>query len=48
MIKHIEIDCDFIQKKIVFGNIKNEFVNLNDQLADIFTQFLMRPRIDYI
>jgi len=38
--KHIEIDCHFIREKIIFGDIKTEFVNLNDQLADIFTKSL--------
>ena len=38
--KHIEIDCHFIGEKIMSGDIKIEFVNLSDQLADIFTKFL--------
>jgi len=25
--KHIEIDCHFIREKIMFGDIKTEFVN---------------------
>jgi len=29
-------------------DIKTEFVNSNDQLVDIFTISLWRPRIDYI
>jgi len=47
MTKHIEIVCYFIQEKIGYGNIKTE-INLNDQLADIFTKSLVRLRIDYI
>jgi len=46
--KHIEIDCHFIRKKIMFGDIKTEFVNSSDQLADIFTKSLQGPRIGYI
>jgi len=46
--KHIEIDCDFIREKIMSGDIKTEFVNSNDQLADIFTKSLRGPKIDYI
>jgi len=46
--KHIEIDCHFILEKIISGDIKTKFVNLNDQLADIFTKSLRRPRLDYI
>ena len=46
--QHIKIDCHFIQEKIIFGDIKTKFVNSNDQLANIFTKSLRRPRIDYI
>jgi len=45
---NIQIDCHFIREKIVVGDIKTEFVNSNDQLVNIFTKFLLRPRIDYI
>jgi len=33
--KHIEIDYQFIREKIVFGDVKIEFLNLNDQLVYI-------------
>ena len=46
--KHIEIDCHFIWEKIMSEDIKIEFVNSSDQLADIFTKSLRGPRIDYI
>ena len=46
--KHIEIDCHFIREKIMSGDIKTEFVNSSDQLADIFTKSLRGPRISYI
>jgi len=46
--KHIEIDCHFIREKIISGDIKTEFVNSNDQLANIFTKPLQEPRIYYI
>jgi len=46
--KHIEIDCHFIQEKVMSEDIKTEFVNSSDQLADIFTKSLRGPRIDYI
>jgi len=46
--KHIEIDYHFIREKIVSGDIKTKFVNSSDQLANIFTKSLRRPRIDYI
>jgi len=46
--KYIEVDCHFVREKITSGDIKTEFVNSNDQLADIFTKSLRGPRIDYI
>jgi len=46
--KHIEIDCHLIREKIISRDIKTKFINLNDQLADIFTKSLRRPIIDYI
>ena len=46
--KHIEIDCHFIRQKIESGCIVTSFVNSNDQLADILTKALRRPRIEYI
>jgi len=36
------------REKITSGDIKTEFVNSNDQLADIFTKSLRRLRIDYV
>jgi len=41
--KHIEIDCHFIRKKIVSGDIKTEFFN-----SEIFSLNLYGHRIDYI
>ena len=32
----------------MFGDIKTEFVNLSDQLTNIFTKSLQGPIIDYI
>ena len=46
--EHIEIDCHFIRKKIVFRDIKIEFVNSSDQLTNIFTKSLWELRIGYI
>jgi len=46
--KHIEIDRHFIREKIVSGDIKIEFINSNDKLADIFTKSLRSSGIDYI
>jgi len=38
--KHIKIDCHFIREKIMSRDIKTEFVNSINQLADIFTKSL--------
>ena len=46
--KHIELDCHFIKEKIASGCMTTNFVNSNDQLADIFTKSLRGPRIKYI
>jgi len=46
--KHIEINCHFIREKFVYGDIKTKFLNSSDQLADIFTESLREPEIDYI
>jgi len=46
--KYIEINYHFIREKIVFENIKTEFVNSNDQLINIFTKSLRGLKIDYI
>jgi len=35
---NIEIDCHFIQEKIISGDIKTELINSNNQLTDIFTK----------
>lgn len=46
--KHIEIDCYFVIEKVLLKDIVTGFVNSNDQLANIFTKSLHRPRITYI
>ena len=38
--KHIEVDCQFIRENIASGCMTISFVNLSDQLADIFTKSL--------
>ena len=46
--KHIEIDYHFIIEKLVEGVIVTEFINSNDQLADIFTKSLNGSWVEYI
>ncbi|XP_070056940.1 uncharacterized protein [Nicotiana tomentosiformis] len=46
--KHIEIDCHFVREKLLSGDIITKFVKSNDQLADIFTKYLIGSRIGYI
>ena len=45
--KHIEVDYHFI-REITSRCMTTSFVNLNDQLADIFTKSFRGPRIKYI
>ncbi|KOM49185.1 hypothetical protein LR48_Vigan08g001200 [Vigna angularis] len=46
--KHIEIDCHFIREKLLSKDLITEFVNSNEQFADIFTKSLRGPRIQFI
>ena len=46
--KHIKVDCHFIREKIASGCVATNFVNSNDQLADIFTKSLRGLRIKFI
>ena len=46
--KHIKVDCHFIRQNIEAGVIVMEFVNSNDQFADVFTKSLRGSRIKYI
>ena len=46
--KHIKINYHFVREKRVESVIVNEFVNSNNQLADVFTKALRRPRIELI
>jgi len=46
--KHIEVDCHFIQEKILSGDISTPFMKFGDQLADIFTKSLCRKRLEFI
>ena len=48
MTKHIEVDCHFIREKLASGCMAISFVNSSDQLADIFTKSLQRPRIQFV
>jgi len=47
-IKHIEINCHFIREKLDECVIVIEFVNCNNQLANVFTKSLKGSRVEYI
>lgn len=47
-IKHIEIDCHFIQEKVLSGYITTNHVSSNDQLTDIFTKSFKGPHCFYL
>ncbi|RDX95193.1 putative inactive ATP-dependent zinc metalloprotease FTSHI 4, chloroplastic, partial [Mucuna pruriens] len=46
--KHIEIDCHFVREKFLDKEFSTEFVNSNNQLADIFTKSLRGLQIQAI
>ncbi|XP_019179249.1 PREDICTED: uncharacterized protein LOC109174467 [Ipomoea nil] len=44
MTKHVEIDYHFVRDKVASGDFVVNFVSTKDQLVDIFTKPLPRPR----
>ena len=46
--KHIEADYHFIRNKIASGCMTTSFVNLSDQLTNIFIKSFQGPRIQFI
>ena len=46
--KHIEINCHFVRKKIQLGLISTRYVNIGEQLGDIFTKALSGDRVSYL
>ena len=45
--KHIEIDCHFVQEKLLAKEIGTEKISSNDQIASILTKSLRGPRIQF-
>jgi len=45
---HIEIDCHFIQEKLLSKEICTKFVKSNDKLVDVLTKSLREPHIEFI
>lgn len=43
-IKHIEIDCHFVQEKVVNKELTIQFVTSEEQVINIFTKVLCSPR----
>ena len=46
--KHLKIDCHFIQEEVLSDCTITNYINSNDQLADIFTKFLQGSFIVFI
>ena len=46
--KHIDIKHHFIRDHVSNGDITSEFVDTNNQLADIFTKPLNEERMNFI
>ena len=47
-IKHIEVDCHIIRKKLEANIIVVKHVTLGHRLADLLTKPLGKTRIDFI
>ena len=47
-MKHIDIRYHFLHDHIQNGDISLEFVDINNQLADIFTKHLNKERLNFI
>ena len=47
-IKHIDIRHHFLRYHVQNGDISLEFVDINNQLADIFTKPLNEERLNFI
>ena len=46
--KHIEVDCHFVQEKLMAKEISTEKIGFNDQLVDILTKSLRGSRIQFL
>jgi len=47
-MKHIALAYHFVRENVQNGKFRVSFVSTDDQLADILTKLLVRPRFDYI
>jgi hypothetical protein len=47
-MKHIALAYHFVRENVQHGKFRVSFVSTNDQLADILTKPLLRPRFDYL
>jgi len=47
-MKHIVLAYHFVRENVQNGKFRVSFVSTDDQLADILTKHLLRPRFDYL
>ena len=47
-LKHIALAYHFVRENVQHGKFRVSFVSTDDQLADILTKPLLRPRFDYL
>jgi len=46
--KHIEVDCHYIREKVLDHSLSLSHLATQEQLADLFTKPLARPRHHYL
>ena len=48
MMKHVDIRHKWIQERVRNGNFQVEYVPTKENVADLFTKGLLRPRFEYL
>ena len=46
--KHIEVDYHFVHECVIHGDLCLQLISMDDQVADIFTKALPRPRFQHL
>ncbi|GMP84490.1 hypothetical protein CsSME_00037998 [Camellia sinensis var. sinensis] len=46
--KHIEVDCHFVQEKVVAKKLILKYIHANDQIAEVFTKALSTSKFQLL